>query len=308
METKEIVKYHNYFNSVNFSTLKSNELNVIMALLAKMKEKDKKCVTFTYAELKEAMFIRNTTNEELRKTIRAASKKIGEVNGEIQLPDGKIVDFNLFPTRTDDPAAHTFTIRVNEDVLFILNGLTQNFTMFELKEFITLKSKYSKHLYRILKQFRTQGKYAVNANQFRIVMDCPKTYSNKEFQRKVINPALQELNTIFKELECTQIKAKKRGNPIVGYKFTFEAEKPKKKITDEQESVSSVQTFDEYIKAYQGDDKPTPIELKIAKDIAKGNKKKKKVNQFNDFPQDEYDYEELETLLLTTESNGQKML
>ncbi|EAI3389097.1 RepB family plasmid replication initiator protein, partial [Campylobacter jejuni] len=49
-------------------------------------------------------------------------------------------------------------MQVNPRFEYILNQLTANFTAFELSEFIALSGKYTKTLYRLLKQFRTTGK------------------------------------------------------------------------------------------------------------------------------------------------------
>ena len=228
---KDIVKYDNYFNSINFNGLKSNELNVIMALCAKMKEKGTECVKFTYSELKEAMFVKHITDEELKTIIKSASNKLRDVNGEIILPDGREVDFNLFPTRINDPNERTFTIRVNNDVSFILNDLTKNFTLFELSEFVSLNSKYSKHLYRLLKRFRTTGKLVVDdIEDFKMKLGSPKSYKTKDFKKFVLDVAMNELKEkeYFKNLKVEPKTAKKRGSPVIAYTFTFEAEQIKK--------------------------------------------------------------------------------
>lgn len=224
---ENIVKYDNYLNTVHFNGLKANELNVIMSLCAKMSEHGNEKVTFTYNELKNYMFIRHTTDDELRKAIKSAAKKFRDVNGEVELPDGKTVYFDLFPTQIDDSKNRTFSIRVNEDVLFILNDLTKNFTVFELKEFVKISGKYSKHLYRLLKQFRNTGKYVVSLENLRIYLDIPKSCENKKIKQKILDPAVKELveQGIFKNLICEPQKDSKRGSPVIGYTFTFEPEK-----------------------------------------------------------------------------------
>ena len=58
--------------------------------------------------------------------------------------------------------------------------MVQNFTIFELLEFTSLSSKYSKTLYRLLKQWRTQGEYIFHdIADFREKMDIPESFSNK---------------------------------------------------------------------------------------------------------------------------------
>lgn len=53
-------------------------------------------------------------------------------------------------------------IEVNPKFEYIVNELTKNFTGFKLEEFIALSGKYTKTLYRLLKQFRKTGKRICN--------------------------------------------------------------------------------------------------------------------------------------------------
>ena len=273
-QENNIVKYDNYLNTIKFNGLKSIELNVVMALCSKMKEQGNKYVQLTYKELKEIMFLKHITDEELRQLIRATAKKLGDVNGEVVLPTGKIVDFNLFPTRIDDPNEHTFIIRINEDVMFILNDLTKNFTLFELSEFISLSSKYSKHLYRLLKQYRSTGYYTIGIEELKSFLDIPDSYENKRIRYEILVPSVKELSKFFIGLDFQKKTKNTKGREVIGYIFTFEAETiPKRNITKQSEQ----------------------------KQAPKKSNQTKKTNKFNDFPQRDYseeDIRELEKLLL----------
>lgn len=122
---------------------------------------------------------------------------------------------------------------------------------------------------------------------------------------KCVNIAVDEINKLdksFQNFKCTPEYARKRGKPLEKLIFTWDTTAiPPTVPTAEQTSFSDQQTFEEYIKDYQGDDKPTPLDLKIAKDIQKNrhNKesKKAKKNAFNNFDQRDYDNETLEKLL-----------
>ena len=57
---------------------------------------------------------------------------------------------------------------------FLLNQLTSNFTRFELKEFVTLKSSYSKEFYRRMKQFKNTGFWKCSIEEFRYLLDIPE--------------------------------------------------------------------------------------------------------------------------------------
>ena len=62
--------------------------------------------------------------------------------------------FNYFEFNTDN---RTLDVQVAPMFEYIVNKLTANFTVYELAEFTSLKSTYSKTMYRILKQWKTLG-------------------------------------------------------------------------------------------------------------------------------------------------------
>lgn len=111
------------------------------------------------------------------------------------------------------------------EILFYFKELIKNFTCFDLKEFIELDSRYSKNLYRFLKQYRCTGCCEVSSvENFKKVMDCPESYNNKQFMQNVINPAVKSLQDCFINFKCEPKYAQKRGRPDTGYLFTFTPE------------------------------------------------------------------------------------
>ena len=111
--------------------------------------------------------------------------------------------------------------------------MTANFTRFELAEFVSLKSSYSKGLYRLLKQFRTTGYYEVPIEDFRRLLDVPKSYRMSDINKTILTPALTELSDIFPELQCEKIKravAGSRGVSVVKLIFSFKPTSKKDSI------------------------------------------------------------------------------
>lgn len=106
-------------------------------------------------------------------------------------------------------------------------------------------------------------------------MDCPKAYNNKQFMQNVINPALKELQNYFTDLQCIVKYARKRGNPVDGYMFTFKPEQPSKVIPTDTQPMAAEQSL------------RTPSK-------SQGNYKSK--NKFNQFQQREMTQEELDAL------------
>lgn len=86
-----------------------------------------------------------------------------------------------------------------------------------------LKSTYSKHMFRILKQYKHTGYVKIKIDDFRERLDIPKSYRMTKVNQKVLTPIIKELSFIFNNLHINKIKAKK-GRKIEWLEFTFDAE------------------------------------------------------------------------------------
>lgn len=273
----EVVKYENKVNTLSLTGFTAVELNLFMLLCAKTKDKGQELIELDYVELKNLLGLEKQADKYFHDELYKMSAKLTKINGNFK-NDRKFVAFNLFSTFSGDLDTRTLTVRVNIDFQFLLNELAKNFTRFELSEFVQLESKYSKNLYRLLKQYRRTGTYRVEADKFRELMDCPKSYQNMYFMRDCVSVAVKELsNGYFKNLKVIPIKAHKRGAPIVAYEFTF---KPTKDIPGQ------------FNLDYYQDEEPKKQTRRTGK-----NPK----NRFNNFHQREYDYDAMEKQLLKSE-------
>lgn len=220
----EVVKYDNYMNGLHFSNFKEKELDLLMTLCARMRDKDTNKVTFSFDELKKMSGYTDHNIEKFIDTMILTNDKLQKVACKVET-DESIESFVLFPTYSIDKINQVLTVRVNEDFKFILNGITKNFTRFELSEFVNLNGKYNKNLYRLLKQYKNTGVFQVSVEELRSKLDAPKSYTSKQLMQNVINPSMKALEQHFDDLKCEPQKAKKRGAPVIGYVFTFRPEK-----------------------------------------------------------------------------------
>lgn len=294
---KETVKYQNNLNNLKFKNFSKSDLDIFMTLCSKTKDKDTQKIILDFDEIKTLTKYnkKKKSNAQFIKDLRQMNERLMQVNCEFAT-DTEIVMFVLFPVFKIDTVKSTLTVSVNEEYAWLLNEV-KNYTTFELEEFVDLNSKYSKHLYTILKQWRTTGQYIVyDLDIFRELLDVPKEYSNKRMIEKCISVAVEELSRLEKSFEnfsCEPIYAKKRGKPLENLKFSWKAENVSK--------ASDANNTETNIGVEANKEQPSAIALKIARDIEKGNKKKnekKKENKFNSFPQRKYDYNKLEDMLM----------
>lgn len=220
----EIVKYENELNELNFCNLSAQDYNVFMVLCSKMKDKDTEKVTFTYQDIQQLAHITIHSNDEFVNALKRMNKRLSEVNCTIET-ETDIDSFNLFPTFRISKLTQTLTVSINPDFKHLLNNITNNFTRFDLGEFVSLKSKYSKSLYRMLKQYRSTGKRYMAIDDIREKLDIPKKYENRRIVNLIINPSIKELRKLeaFKDLKCIAKRAE-HGHNVIGYTFYFDKE------------------------------------------------------------------------------------
>lgn len=272
----EIVKYDNYMNNLRFKGFTTTDFNFLMILCNKLRDKDVSEIVLSFEELRLKTEYKQTSVNKFVEDLERMNKKLMEITCSLKT-ESKIIMFVLFPTFEIDLDNRMLTVSVNKKFKFILNALINNFTRFELNEFIELDSRYSKSLYRLLKQYRSVGRYEVNVEKFREVMDIPKSYTNRDIMSKVINMSLKELDCHFQNLQCETKYARKRGKPVTGYIFTFIPENKSPEVDQSQDKIKMKSSY---------------------------QSQQQKQNGFANFQQREYDYQELEKELLNRMNNS----
>jgi len=116
-------------------------------------------------------------------------------------------------------------ISVNPEFKGLFNQL-KNWTRFNLEQFTNLDSTYSKTMFRLLKQYRTQGWAEFSKETFFDLLDIPKSYWNSpsNIDKFILKPIKEELTPLFKGLTIRKKYGKGRGKPVIGYRFTWKAE------------------------------------------------------------------------------------
>ncbi|RAX56478.1 hypothetical protein CCZ01_09405 [Helicobacter monodelphidis] len=247
----QIVKYHNDFNKIKLPSFNELQQNLLFGIISKIREKGDSIFEFSATELNEFVKERNYTKKELFQEVSNLKTNFFKADFTIIEREGNKVaerTINLFQDFTifyeDNKDTHDFVkfekirIQVNPTFQYLLNGIISNFTRFELVEFISLSGKYTKTLYRLLKQFRSTGYLKMEWEEFKRVIDIPENKTMGEIDKFILKPALKELTkprTLFdikripfENLSYTKIKGKGRGRGgnVIGIEFTFTIQEP----------------------------------------------------------------------------------
>ena len=226
--SNEIVKFSNQFNAQALRKFTALDLDLLMAICSRMREKGEGEVTLSFTELRNLAGLRayRLSDRDLVPRIAEVNKRLLALNFEFTNEEQDIIQFALFSTFVTSPRRRTLTVAVNPRFTFLLNDLTSQFTRFELAEFTDLKSSYAKETYRRLKQFRQTGVWKVSLAEFRRLLDVPTSYTISNLNSRVLKPIQDELGKplglkIHKKFE----KRSRRGrSSLVGLEFEFRPE------------------------------------------------------------------------------------
>ncbi len=244
----DLVVIHNDFNNVSLKGLKEKELNLLISICYKLRDEGIEEVKLLFDELKKLSKYEGKDNQRFVKDLDNVYKKLIELNFRYE-DENKIIRFVLFKSYEIDKNTKKVTIAVNEKFKHILNQLTGNFTKFELNQFVSLNSQYSKNIFRLLKQFYKTGWREFLLSEFRELLNIPEKYRISEIDKKVLNEKnIEELKKSFKNIRVLKIK---RGREV--YKIRFEWDIEKKEEVEVLPKTSKEKNTDILIKKQSKD-------------------------------------------------------
>lgn len=218
--SKELVKYHNDLNSLSLRSWSAEEMDLFFTVISNIKNKGTDKLKLNAEELKVLTGTETRNSYWFNMLDEFTNKAISLYFSERTESTSRVMTlFNYFEFNADD---RTLDVQVAPMFEYIVNKLTANFTVYELAEFTNLKSTYSKTMYRILKQWKSLGEKEFKIEQFRELLDIPKSYNISAITRRVIKPIEKELPQYFTGLKVKAIKKNTQGTPVIAYKFTWE--------------------------------------------------------------------------------------
>lgn len=223
---KEITKYKNELNTVSMRKWTKEEMDFFFSILIKAKGQGTKLIKISKSELDQVAKA-DPNLPRVRATLEKLVDHVASMRYIERTPRSYAV-MNLFQwfkiDWNKDYTDYTAEIQVTEKFEYILNQIEDNFTKFPIDEFVSLKSTYSKTLYRQLKQYRTTGWREFRMDEFRELLAIPKSYGTSDIDKRIIKICLAELKPFFSDLKIKKIHADKRGRPLIGLCFSWDPE------------------------------------------------------------------------------------
>ncbi|EHX4707511.1 replication initiation protein [Campylobacter coli] len=261
----EIVKYNNDFNLLPMPELKAIQMDMFMAIISLTKDKkentpflkkffnpDKRKIIIPQKKFIELCRLNDSKMDykEIFFAIDDCLKKLCNFLISYQKDERTIYNFVCFEEA--NIIADEVHITLQSRFYDMIINKKFGFTAFELAEFSELSGKYTKTLYRLLKQFRTTGKAYFEWEEFCRIMKIPENYRQIDIDQRILKPAIKELSkernlfdqirVPFKNLayEKEKTAGRGRGGKVSGISFTFKPENIQmQKLENESQKIMS---------------------------------------------------------------------
>ena len=215
----DIIKYNNDLNGVSFGKFKEKELDLFFSICFKAKEQGTNIIKIDFSELRSLSSYQNRSIKRFVEDLDNTYTKMLSLNITVKHSELSFTKFNLFNEYTVNAEERNITIQVNEKFSYILNNLLKNYTKFDLIDFVSLRSSYSKNMFKILKQWENKNIKEFSLDELRDLLDIPVKYDASKINEKILKPIKKELSIFFLNLDILPIK---KGRTIIGYTFVWE--------------------------------------------------------------------------------------
>ena len=165
-KNKELVVHHNNLTEsiYNFNEL---ELNLFVVIICKMRNESENIVKFEANEIKTLINSKNRSYSRFEKVIHGLQDRTIELKTESGYKRVK-----PFPTLDFDLKNKTVEVEMNSKLIPQFRELKERFTKYLLADFLNLKSKYSKRIFQLLKQYESIGKRDISIEDLKRFLEC----------------------------------------------------------------------------------------------------------------------------------------
>lgn len=200
--------------------LSLSEQKILIFIISKIMadEKDFKHIRFRISDYIQVAGIKHRGGSEyeyIKSSIKSLSDKSWWLKSSDSLKEGL---FRWIDTAEISENSGEVDVVLSESLRPLLLDIRGNFVKYNLINILVLHSKYSVRLYEIFKSYLWLGKYEIDIDEFRKILNIKGYGDYTELKRKVILPSIKEINKYTDlDIKFEAIKKGKKTSKLVFY-------------------------------------------------------------------------------------------
>lgn len=231
LKSKDLI-IENHVNQVHLTNFRKKDMDLFLVICDAFKDTNNYSVEIPYDSIKKIACYREMSLDTFHQNLKDLDKKETFTSLKITIDtENEYCSARFITTFRANKKKKLLTVTINPDFVKLFN-IFEQYTKIDLAIHTSLQSKYSAILYRMLCQFNKNRWWKVSIADFRDIFDVPEKYDSRKILQKIIEPAIEELKP-YMTITFNSIKAKKRGQPVIGYEFRYTLTKT---VTDKKES------------------------------------------------------------------------
>lgn len=219
---KRSMTYNNYLNTIGLKKFTENELNLFFFFLKELNYEEDNELAIPYYQIKKETNLEKMRTVVFTNLLRSMIDKLIKITFVREKVDeyGKLdyIHYTIFNKFHIKEREKIIIIKISEDAIPLLNNFFRDFTKMDFTVYLNFKSKYSKEIYRHLRQFDKTRLWRVNVADFSELILVPEKYEFFKIVTNIIKPSIEELKSVYPDLRVNYIyeeKTGKRGRPKV---------------------------------------------------------------------------------------------
>ena len=217
----ELVVKHNDLLRKSRYKLSANEQKIIIYLVSKIKADDTELKEIDINILDFCKIINITANGDAYNRIKETIKALADKSWWLTSGEDKEILFRWINEAEITRGNGTIRLELSKHLAPYLLDLKRDFVKYELINVLALHSKYSIRLYELLKSYLWKGQWKVSVDELRDLLETEGKYKEfKYFRKRVLNPAIEEINN-YTDLQV-EVETLKKGRVITDLTFSIE--------------------------------------------------------------------------------------
>lgn len=232
----EVYKRNDMIQKARFS-LSVQEQRAVLYAISKIKPDDTYLKEYVF-DIKDFYRVIGWSKQSYTE-FKALMLELRNKGWYITLPDGSEPSVAWFSKVTPNKKSGKVKIKFDEDMMPYLIQLAQGtefYTKYQLQYVLPMSSQYSPRLYEILKSYQYNNRrWFFDIDELKHLLDC-KSYTNfSHFQRRVLDPAVEEINKYTDIAICYSLT--RNGRKVVKVNFQM-AGKTQSEILKAQREIA----------------------------------------------------------------------